>query len=460
MAIKPVEYVKDSSTAGFAVAGDEKTITKTNANTIYKDVEQGNTEDLDSAQERYLENYVDEDSLEYSDDERKNVGANQIDTDDTENTNGLGTAGSTALSGAGIATSTAVAGTIDAGAEAIETYSKLSDDAAKTAKAPWMAIAAGAIDLAVGVAALIAVNVFDDQYGARMGQKDSAGDTNNIIQQYYDQMGSDMDTMTEDSEKYAELSETKLTADVDRITQIGALKAQMAVYAAQGNTEMVEQLQGQIDALTEEGEDDTTGDEISNLQASLEEYSGNNAEAVGISESGATVAEFLGDGKQMGALAIVNTAILLVSGILMLGSVVKAAKAAAGVPWPGNIAAGIVAVAGAIMMVAGNVMVLAAAAKMAGKAKDEFKCADEGSNMQDNVNTLNENIEAQGGFVETTGANYAEIATQNAETTAKTQEGVDKANANLPQPTPTPAPTAGNGGVTNPPDEEPEPQVA
>lgn len=457
MAIKPVEYVKDSSTAGFAVAGDEKTITKTNANTIYKDVEQGNTEDLDSAQERYLENYVDEDSLEYSDDERKNVGANQIDTDDTENTNGLGTAGSTALSGAGIATSTAAAG-VSAGA--IKALGKMTEKGDKLANIPWMAIAAGAIDLAVGVAALIAVNMFDDQYGARMGQKDSAGDTNNIIQQYYDQMSSDMDTMTEDSEKYAELSETKLTADVDRITQIGALKAQMAVYAAQGNTEMVEQLQAQIDALTGEGEDDTTGDEITNLQASLEEYSGNNAEAVGISESGATVAEFLGDGKQMGALAIVNTAILLISGVLMLKSVLSAAKAAWNVPWPGNIAANIVAVVGALMMVAGNVMVLAAAGKMGAKAKDEFKCADEGSNMQDNVNTLNENIEAQGGFVETTGANYAEIATQNAETTAKTQEGVDKANANLPQPTPTPAPTAGNGGVTNPPDEEPEPTAA
>ena len=57
MAIKPVEYVKDSSTQGFASAGDQKTITSTNANTIQKDVDQGNTKDLDVSQQKYLDSF-------------------------------------------------------------------------------------------------------------------------------------------------------------------------------------------------------------------------------------------------------------------------------------------------------------------------------------------------------------------------------------------------------------------
>ena len=443
--VKPVEYKKDSSTTGFAVAGDQKQITKDNAVTIEKDVKQGNTNDLDNAQSKYLESQIEDvDNIEYSDDERKNVGKNQINTDDTENTNGLQTAGSMAAATAGTTVMSvgASAGAVGAGAGGIAGYASLTEKAAKTAKVPWMAIAAGAIDLGVGTMALIAVNAFDDQYGDRMNQLEAAGDNNTTIQSYYDQMAADMDTMTEDAATYADLSEQKVTADVDRITQIGALQAQIAVYQAQGDDEMVAQLQAQIAELTKEGEADETGGKIDELQQGLETYSGNNAEAVGVADSGATVAEFLGDGNQMGILGTVNSAILLISGVNMLQATVDAAKAAASVPWPGNIAAGIVAIAGAAMMVAGNAMVLIAAVKMGSKTKDEFKCADAGSEMQDNVNNLLGNVEQQGGFTESTGAEYTEIATKNAETTQKTQEGVDKANQNNPVVAPKPT---GNG---------------
>ncbi|MGN1153947.1 MAG: hypothetical protein ACI4S3_07945, partial [Candidatus Gastranaerophilaceae bacterium] len=81
MGVKPVEYKRDSSTQGFAVAGDKKDITKTTANTIKKDVDQGNTQDLDNAQSRYLEQNIDYDNIEYTEEENKNVGKNQIDTE-------------------------------------------------------------------------------------------------------------------------------------------------------------------------------------------------------------------------------------------------------------------------------------------------------------------------------------------------------------------------------------------
>ena len=104
--VKPVEYIKDSSTAGFAVAGDQKPITDNNANTIKKDVDQGNTQKLDNGQTKLLDSKVDEDTIDYSNDEMKNVGKNQIDTDDTEKTKGgekaAALGGSVAASAGGI----------------------------------------------------------------------------------------------------------------------------------------------------------------------------------------------------------------------------------------------------------------------------------------------------------------------------------------------------------------------
>lgn len=64
--VNPVEYIKDSSTAGFAVAGEQKPITDDNANTIKKDVDQGNTAKLDNGQIKFLEGRVDEDTIDYS----------------------------------------------------------------------------------------------------------------------------------------------------------------------------------------------------------------------------------------------------------------------------------------------------------------------------------------------------------------------------------------------------------
>ena len=456
--VKPVEYIKDSSTTGFAVAGDQKPITDNNANTIKKDVDQGNTEKLDSGQTKFLEGKVDEDTIDYSNEEMKNVGKNQIDTEGTENTNGLKTAGSmvgsAGLVGAGAGASAAMGATTGAGA--VSDISTMASVGLNTAAIPWMALVAGAIDLGAGAAALVAVNAFDDQYDSRMSQMEAKDNTNQTIQNYFDLMTSDMDIMVGDAQKYKELSDTKLTGDVDRITQIGALQAQLSVYESQGNQEKVAELQAQIAELTQEGEEDPTGAMLGDLEKGLETYSANSAEASGVAESGSTVAEFLGDGNQMGILGSVNAALLTASGLLMISGTVKAARAALHVPFLSIPLASAIAIAGAVMMVAGNAMVVAAAIKMGGKAKDEFQCADAGSEMQEYVNNLRSNVEQQTGFTESTGAEYITITTENAETTQKVKEGVDKANKNNPtQPAgsnPT-TPTNGNGSGEKP--EEP-----
>ena len=435
--VKPVEYIKDSSTTGFAVAGDQKPITDNNANTIKKDVDQGNTQKLDSGQTKYLEGKVDEDTIDYSNDEMKNVGKNQIDTEGTENSNALQTAGTmagSAVSGAGFLFASALLG-------ACNSFPKIMN----TFVAPLI----GGIFLASGAGAIVSANAFDDQYGNRMSQMNTAGDTNQTIQNYYDLMTSDMDTMVEDAEKYKDLSDTKLTGDVDRITQIGALQAQLSVYESQGNQEKVAELKAQIAELTQEGEQDPTGAMLGDLEKGLETYSGNSAEASGVAESGSTVAEFLGDGNKMGAFATVNA--------VMLGGCAIAGGIMAGKAWRlVTLFTSWMSALGSALSLAGVVLYTTAAIKMGNKAKDEFKCADAGSEMQNNINNLRSNIEQQAGFTESTGAEYTTITTENAETTQKVKEGVDKANKNNPtQPAgsnPT-TPTNGNGNGEKP--EEP-----
>ena len=411
--VNPVEYIKDSSTAGFAVAGEQKPITDDNANTIKKDVDQGNTKKLDSGQTKFLEGRVDEDTIDYSNDEMKNVGKNQIDTEGTENSNDLKTAGTmagSAVSGAGFLF-----------ASTMLICCKNFESLMNTFFAPLM----GGIFLASGVTAIASAKAFDDQYGNRMSQMNTAGDTNQTIQNYYDLMNSDMDTMVEDAEKYKDLSDTKLTSDVDRITQIGALQAQLSVYESQGNQEKVAELQAQIAELTQEGEEDPTGAMLGDLEKGLETCSGNSAEASGVAESGSTVAEFLGDGNKMGAFATVNA--------VMLGGCAIAGGIMAGKAWLNvTIFTSWMSALGSALSLAGVALYTTAAVKMGNKAKDEFKCADAGSEMQNNINNLRSNIEQQAGFTESTGAEYTTITTENVETTQKVKEGVDKANKNNP----------------------------
>ena len=58
MAVNKVEYKLDSSTEGFATAGDTVTVKSSNATTIKKDVDEGNTQELSSGQRFFLNNKI------------------------------------------------------------------------------------------------------------------------------------------------------------------------------------------------------------------------------------------------------------------------------------------------------------------------------------------------------------------------------------------------------------------
>lgn len=503
MAVNKVEYVRNSSTPGFAVAGDEKTITKSTANTIQKDVDQGNTEKLDQGQQKYLDSQVDYDSLDYTDEEMNQVGRNQINDRNTQNTNGLQTTGAMLGGGAGAAAgvlapalgapiggnavniTTTFSGDLESGLQVNQKASlgngaNFSDikempkpesggsaqgggtagDAAKnsgiqtekSSKIPWAAVASGAIALAGGALAMVGVNKFDDQLKERTAHKNESEQTNQIIQQYYDDLGTDMDSMAEESGRYQELVSAQTQADVDTVTQIGALQSEMMVYQSQGNTQKVAELKAQIDNIKKGAEEDGGNrEEITNIKGNLEVYAGRSAEAQGVKESGDNVSEFLRDGKQMGILATVQTALITVGAVLMLKGTLNAVQAAMKVPFLLKGAAMVLAMAGAAMMVAGNLLTLGAALKMGQKAKEEFDCADAGETMRDNLGQLGENIEAQASYTEASTAGYLELDTKAAETVGKTQQGVDKANQAQAQ--------RQQGTPSTPPPSDPNPNV-
>ncbi len=435
--VKPVEYIKDSSTAGFAVAGDQKPITDNNANTIKKDVDQGNTEKLDNGQTRLLDSKVDEDTIDYSNDEMKNVGKNQIDT---KGKDGEELSDKDETAGSNIAVTASASGAVAAAllCSGLK-FTKVGSDAFGGYIIAGVQLAAAATSLAFSIP-----TVFDPNYSERENQTNASEDTNQTIQNYFDLMTSDMDTMVEDAEKYKDLSDSKLASDIERMTQIGVLQGQIASLKAQGNLEKVAELQAQLDELTQEGEEDPTGAMLGELEKGLETYSGNSAEASGVAESGSTVSEFLKDGASMSskakACAYLQTAAVVASALPVIP------KLPFGIDVPA-------AVLGNVVSIAAAATFAIAATLMFKNASKEGDAGDAGDKMQEYVNNLRSNVEQQTGFTETTGAGYTKITTENAETTKKVQDGIDKANKNNPtQPAgsnPT-TPTNGNGNGEKP----------
>lgn len=447
--VKPVEYIKDSSTAGFAVAGDQKPITDNNANTIKKDVDQGNTQKLDNGQTKLLDSKVDEDTIDYSNDEMKNVGKNQIDT---KGKDGEELSEKDDKAGAAVSTTVAAAGTAWGAAGAIYAAVTSAQKGAKIGEHfPGGMLPAGIVAAASSVTSLVFSfeNVFDPNISERENQTSAAESNDETIDNYIKLMTSDMDTMVEDAEKYKDLSDSKLASDIERMTQIGVLQGQIASLQEQGNLEKVAELQAQLDELTQEGEEDPTGAMLGDLEKGLETYSGNSAEASGVAESGSTVSEFLKDGHAMkGWATAAEIASYMGAGIMIICTAIAAKRV--GKDLSGILTAAFASVdtAGMALFAYSAIVLGIAGAKYGKIASKEGDAADAGDKMQEYVNNLHSNVEQQTGFTETTGAGYTAITTENAETTKKVQDGINKANKNNPtQPTgnnPT-TPTNGNG---------------
>lgn len=462
------KYNKPSSTEAinnqYGLPPKNVIIDNSTANAVKKDLDQGNV-DLNNGQIKFLEGKVDEDTIDYSIDEMKKVGTQKINA---KNTEGTKTGNAIATTSGSVVGSVAggIAGTVGQSVQnsmintATNNFNaafaknvqfvmkdgkptmsfknpsevdKAAQECDKASQVPFGAVIAGGIALAGSVLAMVSANNFDDQYSERVSKLKEAENTNAVISEYYDLLSSDMDAMVEDSSKYSELGEVKLQSDVDLITEIGALQAECQVYLSQGNSEKAGEIDEKITILKEEGEQNGIGGEMDSLRENMEQYRGNAAESAGVKESGDSVSEFLKQGKTMGILAAVQCTLMVLSAVLMLKGTINAIKAAAKVPsisGPFKAAAIACAIAGSAMMVAANVTTVLAALKMKNKMSNEFDCASAGSDMASKLTSLGENLENQEGFTETVEGDYVEQDTKAAETTQKTQEGVNKANQN------------------------------
>lgn len=476
------KYNKPSSTDAinkqYGFPPKDVIINKSTANAVKKDVNQGNV-DLNNGQAKYLESQVDYDTIDYSLEEREKSGTQQIDAENTKNTK---TGRAIATTSASVVGSVAggIANTVGQTVQKnmVDTaQKKLSEtlaknlkfdfkngtvsfknpsevkkaalEADKASKVPFGAVVAGGIALGGSVLAMTSANNFDEQFSERVSQLKAAEDTNTLIQEYYDVLSSDMEAMVEDSTKYAELGDIKLQSDIDLITEIGALQAELQVYQSQGNMEKTGEIEAKITSLKEEGEQNSVKGELDSLRANIEQYRGNAAEAEGVKASGDSVSEFLQQGKTMGVLAAVQFALMTASAILMLKGTTNAIKAAAKVPsisGPFKAAAMACAIAGSAMMVAANVTTVLAALKMKNKMNDEFDCASAGSDMETKLASLGDNLENQEGFTETVEGDYVVQDVKATEYTQKAQEGVNKANQNSVGKTNNNQNNAGNGG--------------
>ena len=416
MAVKPVEYNHQSSSADLqsATQGANKanlkdvTLTASNANEVKKDEDQGFTETLDKAQEAFLSDNVDTDTITYTEDEKKNTGKKAIDTKGTDkNSSAAGTAanvGGTAVAAGGfIFASSLVA----------------SHKGLQAAMCGWTAPIIGAIYLASGALAITLAKNFDNLYKSRMEQEQKASDTNATIQQYNDTLNSNVEAMGQESSKYTDLSGKTQDTNLSNVQQLAALQIQYNDLMAQGNIKGAADIKAQIDALKEGAAVDPNADAMKECKDNISNYQQNNAEASGVAESGSSVAEFLGDGKTMGTFAMVNAALLAIGAIAGAILAVKAIT-------KGDLFSKIPGVIGAALCIAGIALYGLAATTVSSRGKDENKCADAGNNMQSKVNDLNSQITTQSGETGTVSTGYTTEDTTVTETTQKAQDAANK----------------------------------
>ena len=364
-------------------------ITQGNAKEIYVAWKRGEVQ-LNPSQQKKCESFLtpeDMDEVQYDTKVTENRGKNSIDTSDAKD-NGNGTeATATAASGVGSI------GTICAALMASGNLSKTNG---------FVALVCVAATLIGSAAALAMSFAFDNQLKDRKAHSQNAGNDNQTLDGYADNLISTMDMMNEDVQTYND-QQNNLTKTVNTQTsQMADLQMQYDAAVAMGDKQGAQRIKEQMLALKKQ---DNSGleDELAETGGAIEEYRAMNAEAMGSAESGQTVSDFLKDGKAKGTMAQVNGYMCLAAALF--GAVITAACAIPKI-WtiigPLDAApAGISTVLwGAVTAVMGT-----AGGNYLSKASQENECGDNGDEMQDHVNNLNEMIAQQDAYTtETEGA--------------------------------------------------------
>lgn len=397
VAINKVEYKLDSSTEGFAVAGDNVTINKQNADTVKADVDAGNTETLTKGQRSFLTFAVKHsgDNVEYdatgSMDDLEN-GPFKIGNGNEENHTGDALGTMAAAGGAMVGATAGVAAM--ATATAAEAAFAETMQQGLTVKAGIMnsytAVLIGGIDVASGELSIAMATTFDSNLGQRESDSASADDTIGTINDQLEILKNEIETLSQPEQAEGEGEGTAPAptegtsptegegAEEPQKTlsdQIEELNQKLAECEANGDTAGAEEIRAQLEELIasvtppEEGEEEDPA-------VTAEQNGQNAATAV---DYGQSVASVLREGSTMGKLASINAVALtgcaVVSGVLA----VKAYLGSNMFTLPN-------ATAGSILCGVGTLLFGTSAGIMTNKAVKEFECGNKGNDVQDAVN--------------------------------------------------------------------------
>ena len=385
-------------------------ITQGNAKEIYVAWKRGEVQ-LDPSQQKKCESFLtpeDMDEVQYDTKVTENRGKNSIDTSDTSNKGGTATAATQAT-----ATGGALAGTIIAVCAGMPKYT------AKAATNGFMSLA-GAIVAAAGAAVALAMAfAFDPALGDRKNHSQNAQNDNQTLDGYSDNLVNTMDMMNEDVQTYNE-QQNNLTKTVNTQTsQMADLQMQYDAAVAMGDKQGAQRIKEQMLALQKQ---DNSGleDELAETGGAIEEYRAMNAEAMGSAESGQSVSDFLKDGKPMGAVALTSALMATATtALITVATIVGAIPKIWALTVPVD---GAPAIASTALWMAAGLLMGVTATKMFGTASAENECGDNGDEMQDHVNNLNEMIVQQDAYTTDTEGAFEESDEAAAESKSEASE--------------------------------------
>ena len=398
-------------------------ITSSNAYQIYSDWKSGKVE-LSTAQQKYTERFLTQeqkDQIEYDtgNTSAKKTGADSIDSE-------YSTGSQTGYAAAGTAGNIVSLLVVLKIAEKLDGFSNL---------------AASLVAMGFSVVQWALSKAFDTDYDDRTNASDSKDDTNAKLDEYSVGLGKTMDEMNKDMNAYQEGS-TQMTTDINTNTSaLADLQLQLADALAAGDTEGAKSLREQITQLQQA---DFSGqqDELDELGNKIQDYQDCNAEAMGASEKGTSVSDFLKVGAALGSVAMVNAALdLVVAAVCAFSASISWPK----LPFAIDLSADVFS---KTTKYAAASMFLAAAGMWGTKATKEFECHGSGTSIEAHVGDLNEMIDTQLGYIDTTTESFAETDEASAESQAKAQENANKAVG---------ANTTGNGPTKDPNKKDDEP---
>ena len=404
MAIDPVSY-----------NGKSVIIESGNAKEIYKAYINGEVE-LNAAQKKYAESFLtraDYDEIDYDTTMANKEGREQIpDAEKADNAknqtgNAIGTSVGIEATAAGAVALTIIAVTV----------SSISG---------WVAIlmGAGATLCAYGCKEL--VKLYDSEYANRTQAKDNAEATNETLDANASVLEDSMEAMNGDKENYLAQSEAYTKAVNTRTSDVASLQIQLKDAEAAGDTEGAANINKQISQLNGAGFDAEEA-ALEETRAQMDEYENANSAASGVGNAGQSVSSFLQEGTILGVGATADTVLLGVasglSAYAIASSTLGAASDASHFDFAGS-AAGMIA-AGLFGTASG---LLGAASKdMGTKAKAEFECGTSGKDMQEHVNSLNDMLGQQEGYIDTTMGAYDSADAESSNNQEKAKQAAAKA---------------------------------